>query len=191
MKITIENGRAKVSTPYNADFVAKIKGIGGSRWEASNKCWSVPAESVDQVREIMMAVYGRTDQTTEKTCTIRLTFEKSMCEYRAPVAIYGKTIASAFGRDTGARAGDDVAFVEGKPASGGSVKNWTSIVPSGSVVVLYNVPESMLSRELPAGVAAEVISNEVNRDELLQEKERLLARLAEIEALLLEEVSGN
>ena len=187
MEIKVENGRANVKTPYNVDFVSKIKNVGGSKWEPERKCWSVPAESINQVREIMMEVYGRTDQTAEKTCTIRLTFSDALCEYRAPVTIYGKTIASAFGRDSGARVGDDVAFVDGGPTSGGSAKNWTTIVPAGSVVVLYNVPEPMLSRELPAGVTAEVVPDEIDRVALLQERERLLARLAEIDALLEEE----
>lgn len=184
MKITVENNRANVYSPYNADFVSKIRGIGGAKWDSSAKCWSVPAESVDQVREIMLDVYGETDLISGRKVSVRLTFSQSVAEYNAPVTIYGKTVSRAFGRDSGARVGNDVAFVQGAPKSGGSAKNWTSVVPEGSVVVLHNVPESMLEQELPGGVTAEVLSDEPNRAELLREKERLLARLAEIDRLL-------
>lgn len=181
MKINVEDSRAKVYTPYNAAFVAQIRAIGGARWDSSSKCWTVPAESVDQVREIMMAVYGETDQPAGRRVSVRLTFERNVCEYCGPVTICGKPVARAFGRDSGARVGDDVAFIQGAPESGGSVKNWTSVVPAGSVVVLHNVPEAMLGRELPRGVTAEVLEPQDNREALLREKERLLSRLAEIQ----------
>ena len=39
MKIEINAGKANVFTPYNKDFVAKIKQIGGARWNGSARCW--------------------------------------------------------------------------------------------------------------------------------------------------------
>ena len=33
MKITIENERAYIYTPYNPNFVSAIKNIGGRKWE--------------------------------------------------------------------------------------------------------------------------------------------------------------
>lgn len=99
--------------------------------------------------------------------------------------ILGKSIASAWGRDSGARVGDDVAFVEGRPESGGSFKNWRSVVPAGSVVVLHNVPQAALQMELPEGVTAEVMQPAtIDRDALQAERKHLLARLAEIDQLL-------
>ena len=116
--------------------------------------------------------------------TIQLTFTEEYQELRTPITMFGKTIASAYGRDSGAKVGSDVAFIYGSPASGGSVKNWTTVVPKDSVVVLYNVPESLLAHELPSGVAMDILEISINKEALEAEREKLLARLAEIERLL-------
>ena len=184
MKIELNGSKALVYSPYNKDFVAQIRSIGNARWDSARKAWSVPAECVDQVREIMVAVYGESDIPAGKKVSVRLTFTKPVYEYCDPVTIYGKTVSKAFGRDTGARPGDDVVFISGKPESGGSAKNWTSVVPRDSVVVLHNVPESKLSEALPDGVEMELIQSTVNRAALEEEKARLLARIAEINKLL-------
>ena len=67
------------------------------------------------------------------------------------------------------------------------MKNWRSVVEEGSVVVLSSVPETILDEAaLPCGVTMEVIEDDnfETRSALIDEKEKLLARLAEIEKLL-------
>lgn len=186
IKINTIDDRAYLETPYNANFVAAVKQIGGASWDRSRRAWSIPAEAIDQAREIMRRVYGEDDRpSTEPSVSVKLTFDDRICEWHAPVTIMGKTIASAWGRDSGARVGDDVVFVEGRPESGGSVKNWYSVVPEGCVVVLHNVPRAALQMELPAGVTAEVLESKgPDRAALEAERARLLARLAEIDQLL-------
>lgn len=186
IKINTIEDRAYLETPYNANFVAAIKRIGGASWDRDRRAWCIPADAIDQAREIMRRVYGEDDRpSTEPSVSVRLTFGREVSELRAPVTILGKSIASAWGRDSGARVGDDVAFVEGRPESGGSFKNWRSVVPAGSVVVLHNVPQAALQMELPEGVTAEVMQPAtIDRDALQAERERLLARLAEIDQLL-------
>lgn len=59
------------------------------------------------------------------------------------------------------------------------------MVPSGCVVVLYNVPRPALQMALPDGVTAEVLEERgPDRAALEAERARLLARLAEIDQLL-------
>lgn len=182
---TAPDGRARVHTPYNADFVARIKTAGG-RWDSAAKCWTVSADALDVVRAIMRDVYGMDDNPVRETARVRLTFEARVYECCASVTILGHTIARAFGRDSGARVGDGVYYEVGKPGSGGSVKNWISVVEAGSVVVLAAVPTALLDREdLPDGVTAEIIQPAtIDRAALVAERERLTARIAEIDALL-------
>lgn len=186
IKITTIEDRAYLETPYNANFVAAIKRIGGASWDRDRRAWCIPAEAIDQAREIMRRVYGADDRpSAEPSVSVKLTFGREVYKLRAPVTILGKSIASAWGRDSGARVGDDVAFVEGRPQSGGSVKNWCSVVPEGCVVVLHNVPRAALQMELPEGVTAEVMQPAtIDRTALEAERERLMARLAEIDQLL-------
>jgi len=180
MTITINNGRAHIDTPYNPAFVAKIKAIGG-RWDAARKVWTVNESMIEEAREIMRAVYGRDDtQDNVATTDVRVRFNKVVKGHREGIILYGKTLAKAWGRDSGARTGDDVAFIEGAPDSGGSVKNWQTIIPAGSVAVIKNVPLALLGNELPDG--AEIISDtDSKREALLARKAELEAALAEIE----------
>lgn len=183
--VKIENGRALLKTPYNAEFVVAIKGIGGARWNAECRAWEIPEEALPQARDLMTRIYGESDiPSGGKRMSLKLTFLKDFSASHGPVTIFGKTVASAHGRDTGARVGDDVAFLEGAPESGGSVKNWRSVVPEGSVVVLHDVPENLLGVELADGLEVEVLETTINRQALEEEKARLEARLQEINALL-------
>lgn len=188
MKITIdaEAGKAYVYTPYNAEFVGKIRNVGGAKWDSDKRAWTVPAETVQEVRQIMRAVYGEDDLPSGgKSVSVRLTFERGYSTLCRPVTLMGKTVAVAYGRDTGAKVGTDVVFLEGEPDSGGSAKNWRTVIPAGAVVVLKNVPESKAKEEMPNGVIAEIIEESgPDKAALLEEKARLEKRLAEINEIL-------
>lgn len=185
---TNKGTQTAVYTPYNAAFVSAVRKIGGAKWDAEGKAWMVPTASLLQVREIMRDIWGEDDRMdTVKRVSVRLTFSEICSAECRPVEILGKTISRAYSRDSGARPGDDVAFEAGGPCSGGSRANWRSIVEEGSVAILRNVPETMLDEAaLPCGVTMEVIEDDnfETRIALIDEKEKLLARLAEIEKLL-------
>lgn len=183
-EIIVENGKAKVFTPYNAEFVSRIKLLGG-RWNPSEKCWSVAEFKIDDVRAAMRNIYGQDDQPVSETVDVELTFSEEFYELCGPVTILGRTIATAWGRDSGARMGDDVMFLEGKPKSGGSVKNWHTVIPAGSIVKLPKLPKTAtVECDLPYGVTMKILSQDIDRAALEEEKTKLLARLAEINALL-------
>lgn len=190
IKVTIKDGRAYLKTPYNPQFVSEVKGIGGAKWNSDERAWSIPERALDIVREIMLRIYGEADQAEEpERVTAQLTFNEAFLKYHGPVVIMGKTVASAFGRDSGARVGDDAAFTEGEPESGGSMKNWYTYIPSGCKVTLYNVPKAMTGAEnIPEGVTCEIIEQQSDpaseREALLKEREKILARLAEINKIL-------
>ena len=190
IKVTIKDGRASVFTPFNRDFVAAIRNVGGRKWDADDKCWTVPEEALPEVRKIMMGIYGETDLPgTCGSVTVKVTFKEEYSERRDDVIIFKKVIASARGRDSGARPGDDVTFLEGEPTSGGSMKNWESVVPAGAVVLLRHVPLSVWEQDKDSEYyTAEIVDEgkDVKRKELEEEKARLLARIAEIDKELAE-----
>lgn len=189
MKIEMENGKANVYTPYNPDFVKAIKGIGGAKWNGSGSCWIIPGSAVEAVREIMVDVCGYSDIKENETVCIRLTFNEEARELQKDVVLFGKVLSHAYGRDSGARVGDDVAYTAGGATSGGSAKNWYSIVKEGSVVVLTNVNRYIYEKaETKYDVTVEVLETKADKLQLLAEKERLIKRIAEIEKLLRENV---
>ncbi len=190
MKIEVKNGVANVYTPYNPDFVKKIKGIGGAKWNSSEKCWSIPETAVEAAREIMTDVYGYSDTKENETISLKVTFNESISEWRDDVVLFGKVLAHAYGRDSGARVGDDVAYISGGATSGGSVKNWNSVVKKGSVAILSNVNKAVYEKsknDYNDDIIIEVLETKSSKQQLLEEKERLLKRIAEINKLLQEE----
>lgn len=179
----IQDGAAFLYTPYNPKFIAAIKKIGGARWNSSERAWTVPEFALDEARKAMMSVFGESDLPSgSPRVTVKLTFSKRVSEVRGPIMIMGKEVAAAQSRDDGATVGCDAIFTQGAPGSGGSRANWETVIPSGCVVLLHDVPAAILNDPLPDGVAYEVvIEAKVDRAALLQERERLLARLAEID----------
>ena len=189
MQIKMENGMAKVFTPYNSEFVSKIKNVGGRKWNGAEKCWMVPESEVGVVRDIMMHIWGETDIPDDnKRVTVEVTFDDEFSARWDDVMLFGKVIAHATGRDSGAKVGDDVTLISGRVTSGGSVKNWYSVVKKGTVVHVRNVPENLVaSMDGCVGLTVKVLpEREKDITALLAEKEKLLARLAEIEKELQE-----
>lgn len=184
MEIKINNNKAEVYTPYNSDFVKRIKQIDGRRWDRSNGCWTVPVESVNIVREIMMDVFGMCDLPA-KTIKLRINVKEELSERCGDVNLFGKCLCHAWGRDSGGKAGSGVSYVKGKPGSGGSAKNWCSIVPEGCEIVLTDVPETLYEKEKDdERIEIQIVNDEVDREKLLSERENLLKRLEEINELL-------
>lgn len=190
MKITLNDDKtlAYIESPYNAEFISKIKTIGAARWNPSKKAWQIPAEHTDLARSMMRQIYGECDLPENiKYVTVELHFDKecrsSSC---APISIFQREIARARGRDTGAIVGDDVIFTEGKPTSGGSRANYTTIIPAGSIATVYSIPETLLGSELPDGVTYKIIQDDKIQEHksLIIEREKLLARLEEINKIL-------
>ena len=178
-----ENGSYNVYTPYNKDFVRRIKGIGGTRWNPNARAWNVPAAGIETARGIMVDIYGESDIPAEqKMVTIRVKFADEYVEYCAGVSAFGKTLAYARGRDSGACVGDDVILETGTIGSGGSAKNWMTVIGAGSSFLL-TVPESIYLRDKDKW-DTEIVENESSdskRMALIAEREKLMARLAEIE----------
>ena len=107
-----------------------------------------------------------------------------LCGDRRPVSLFGKIIASAYSRDSGAEIGEDTAFLTMRPRSGGSVKNWKTVIPKGSVVEIHNIVQSMIADGDEYTVKI-VDSPEADKIKALrEEKERVLKRLSEINSIL-------
>lgn len=201
IKITkVADDKIEVRTPYNPQFVSKIK-TAGARWNAIDKAWTMHAANIDVAREILRAVYGRDDMPAvdEKLVRVRVTALQNISADRGPIVLLGRIIASARGRDSGARVGEGVAFTDGKPQSGGSVKNWTTEIPEGSVFVVADVPTTLLGELDETGWRGqklyqyEIIDDD--RDEQLRKlqarREELAAALAEIDAQIAALKGGN
>lgn len=188
----IENrgdGKIAIYTPYDKKFVQAIKAIGSARW--TGEAWTVPTDYIDDVRIIMKDIYGRDDQDAGESVDCEIEFLYDYYERKAAVVMFGKTIARAWGRDSGAKVGDDVMLVDGSIGSGGSRANWETCVYKGAKFIVKNVPKARFEKEKSDyqeeyGIDTKItiISEKIDKDALLEEKARLERRLAEIEKML-------
>lgn len=183
----IDGGKIAVYTPFDKGFIREIKTIGSARWDSIEKCWTVPDDYINSVREMMMDVYGRDDQDPGETVDCEIEFLETYSEQRDAVTFCGKTIARAWGRDSGAKIGDDVVFVYGKIDSGGSVKYWETKVYSGSEFIVKNIPKARFDKEKDKYkyiINVSLLEKKIDKTALLAEKEKLEKRIEEIDNLL-------
>ena len=206
IRIEKENGRLEIYTPYNREFVDAIKMIGSARWDASKKCWTVTEDYLQDVRDILLDVYGCDDQEVTNTVTVRIEFEDDFEIRCCGVRIGNQRVAYATGRDSGATVGENAHMLEGKIGSGGSRAQWTTTVEKGSVFEVKDVMKPLLDKDMETGrwvvldgqnnrqvipAKVTILEEKIDKDALKKEKERLEARLAEINELLKEEPEEN
>ena len=128
---------------YNIHLVKACKNLGG-RWDAEAKAWAFPHFVENEVDELDY-IYN------SQKVVVTLTASDSCSDLCSPISFCGYTIATAWGRDTGAKLADNVSLLKGDARSGGSMKNWTTRLIEGSIVKI----------EVPILVLEKFIDNEI------------------------------
>jgi hypothetical protein len=185
IKLEIIEDKVKVITPYHADFVNTCRRLRGKFNEGA---WWFDDSVLEYVREAMMDFFNTTGETVFEEVSLLI---KDYSDYasRGPVTLFGRTIAKAFGRDSGARIGDNIVLIKGEVKSGGSVKNWsTNVVNATFEIQRFPKP----STELPEVKKAieegwvTVIERKKKRpaDEIIAEIKQLEERIAQLNSEL-------
>lgn len=183
ISIKTAGGALECRSPYNSIFVERARNLGG---KFRGGAWYFDARDESRVRELCREVYG-SDGDSSDTVTLRIEWQEDRANTCGPLAVSGRTIATAFGRDSGAKLGEGVVVLSGGFSSGGSVKNWQTKVAAGTVVLVRDFPRSMaeaLSSNKYESRQYSIEPESVDRAALDSERARLLARLAEINANL-------
>lgn len=139
ISLKIKDGEIYVVSPYNEIFVQKAHNLRG-KFNAG--VWIFDDSLIDYVREIMIEIYGTTGEKPFDTVTL-VVKNYSNWNVRGTITLFGKSIARAFGRDSGARLCDDIVFIDGIYRSGGSVKNWYTELKDATFEI-HNFPEPSL-----------------------------------------------
>lgn len=191
MQITIEkNGSTiAVSAPYNSLFVTGAKPLNG-KW--NNNRWIFDAREEALVRALCQEHYGTDGISAPDLVTIRIRWGSMAYTDHGPLSIRGRPLARAFGRDSGAKLADGVVVIEGGFDSGGSMKNWDTRCRPGTTVLVHDVPRSVAEGAIAAQSADDNRQVSIECAEkppladLSAERERLMERLAEIDAAIAE-----
>ena len=125
-----QDGKIIVTTYYNRKFASKARNLRG-QWDSVKKAWVFDESVEEYVKQALIDIFGVTGEIQYETCSL-LIRDFTAWEMRGEVELFGRTVARAFGRDSGAKLGDDIIWVSGSYHSGGSVKNWTTEVENGT-----------------------------------------------------------
>lgn len=180
VKTTIENGQIRVSSPYHSEFPKRARQIGGS-WQASSKLWVFPEELKELVIKTLNDYYGESglDENIQYI-TLTLRALEDIKGHAEDVIVTGRHVVKAYGRDSGAKMCDGSVLVSGTITSGGSVKNWQTIVRKDTVIKILNFNPALLPQIDTSDW--EIITE--NHDALIAERENLMRRIAEIDAII-------
>jgi len=121
---------------FNSHLVDACRKLGG-KWDKGESAWIFSAIIEDKIEELDI-LYN------SEHIAVEITAKEKISWCNETVDFLGYTIARAYGRDTGAKLGDDVNQISGKIGSGGSMKNWTTYVTEGSTFRLM-VPKDLLN----------------------------------------------
>ncbi len=174
------------ATPYDGAFVSAAKALGGKYVGGE---WVFDARNADRVADLCLDVYGTDGSDDSATLvTVRITVPAGVAEQAYRLA--GRRLVYRPGRDAEVRYTSGVISVEGRfPSSGGSVKNPRLDNPQPVVLEIRDVTPGtaqLMREQAPRyrGGSAEIVVSDDNRSALAEERERLVARIAEIDVLL-------
>ncbi|MGW8558149.1 hypothetical protein [Streptomyces tubercidicus] len=181
--ITTDNGKTYVDSPYHPGWPEEARNLGG-RW--SGGVWSFDARDEERVKALARRIYG-TDGTPDPagTVTVRISVHDVRGEGDGrPVTLYlyGREIATRYERDGRPRLGPGVILVEGGFDSSAGSHKYIQIGPKpGTVVEVRDMPRTVAHDH-----GLEIVDEDTapDREALTEERERLVARLAEIDAIL-------
>lgn len=141
-----------VEAPYNTVFVEAARKLGG-KW--TPPVWRFDAADAERVRNACLHAYGDDGEKTDQV-TLRMTIHPTTGEesrvYCDSLKIHGRPLVRAYDRDGGARLCDGVVLLSGHVTSGGSRKNWATVVAGKSVLLVRDFPravaEDLVARSL-------------------------------------------
>jgi len=126
---------------YNDWLVDSCRKLGG-KWDAEASTWvfsPIVEQEVDELDRLF----------NEDLMVIDIEALDDIVSYTSSVTFMGYTVARAFGRSSGAKIGAKVKQLDGSISSGGSAKNWFTLVKKGSRFRLEISKNLLAERELP------------------------------------------
>ncbi|MBN8102838.1 hypothetical protein [Vibrio vulnificus] len=132
-----EQGIVSLKADYNSQLVKECRKLGGS-WDKEQSAWIFPGFVANEVEELD-EIYN------SAPITVEITAIDEIREYGKGIEFLGCPLCRAFGRDSGARIDSDIALISGYATSGGSQKNWATVLNEDSVLRLQ-VPSTILEK---------------------------------------------
>jgi hypothetical protein len=143
-----------VQTPYLPAFVTAARRV-GAEWDSLQRAWIFDVRDEADARDLCIRHFGTDGSGPVELVTLRCEYPDGQSVRHGPIRVAGREVATASGRDSGARLGRGIKILCGNFRSGGSVKNWTTSADEGTVVLVRDVPKPLADRYLAAQAAGE------------------------------------
>lgn len=187
--ITTDSTTVTLIAPYDPSMPAKAKAIGG-RWNATEKAWVFDARDESRVRALAREIYGTDGAADDRpTVTLRVpVMQNSTRDGGDEFRVAGMRLAWRPGRDADVRLAPGVSIISGGFEGWGGSMRYPELNPIGDTVLeVRDLPADTAERILATVKGAALDSDPaVIREQLLAERSRLTARIAEIDAALLD-----
>ena len=177
-------GKIAVSSPFNPDFVKGAKRLGG-KWSGDTKAWLFDARDRGRVEDLLASCYGYSAAASGELATVRIVLDEDNAGGKE-VYFAGRSICSRRYRDVPVKTADNVVIIDCEfPASAGSMRYPAVIRGSRTVTIeVRDVPVEALAAEKELRFERIDADTQAQREALSAERERLIARLAEIDEAL-------
>lgn len=182
---TNEGGRLAVITPYNEDFIAGARRLRG-RWDGGTKAWTFDPRDSERVENLLHKVFGYVTNPSGEVATVRVSLNHDNAGEKT-VSFAGREVCWRRYRDADVQLASNVVVVEGSFWGRGGSMKYPAVIDDDTEVVLEvrDVPVEAL--EVEKGIKWEKVetAGAPSVEQVLRaEREKLLTRLAEIDALL-------
>ena len=175
-----------VKVEKNIEFISKAKTLGG-KWSFITKSWDFDVRNEVLIRQVVLDIFGTDGHFSPEKVSIRAAF-KSQVKSKGPITLGGKIIAVASGNSGTPKLGPNVILESGSFESGGSYANWKTL-SIDAVVLIHDFPKNVaegLIKKYPSMVSIiETSKTLIDLSQIISERDRLQARLIEIEKILM------
>lgn len=185
MKIKIEDGKIYVKSEYNKAFINKARYLQG-KWESPY--WVFPEDNREEVKELLLDTYGEADiledeEQQKVTVEIDLELYTDTKGANNELRLDNILLASRTSRNSYVKLADNVMVIQGGfEESGGSRANPALCPEDNTILRVKNVPLPIYEKVKDEdGIR---LISDVDIIALAKEKDRLLARIAEIDNML-------
>lgn len=182
---TNEGGRLAVITPYNEDFIAGARRL-RARWDGSVKAWTFDPRDSERVENLLHKVFGYVTNPSGEVATVRVSLNHDNAGEKT-VSFAGREICWRRYRDADVQLAPNVVIVEGNFWGRGGSMKYPAVIDNHVEVVLEVRDVPIEALEIEEDIKYEKVSTEGAlsvKQALTAEREKLVARLAEIDALL-------
>ena len=122
---------------YNVTLIEQCRNLGG-RYDKEENAWVFTSIVEDKVEEL-------DELYNSELLNIEVDVLNNVVAEREDYCMFGRPIARAYDRDSGAKLCDGIAMITGKIRSGGSKKYWDTVI-CADTVLRFQVPQKLYEK---------------------------------------------